>query len=797
MNTENNLPFGFCRRCFLSSPNPNTNPKDLVKKRMIIFIFLLVVLFFNLNFISAVWWNPGTWFDKKVQLSPTIDELNELCRSVNMIRVCNPGVDQRHCDRQTFEPGSYFGECDGNINGGTAGYIITQCSGNDGIYYDFPEKDIMGVSCSFSVFLTVDCDGDGASNKKYFTDSATGCPLLDCDDNDASIFPGSSICAGNSNCEKCGSNGNFNFDVHCNLPNDGDCKMCEVDRGLIDDNTDSQVPLLFNPCYKCYSGIPTYDKNINPANDGDCKKCDSSTMSVAEDNSDSEVGECYKCILGTKTYDALINLPNNGKDCKKCTTSGIREDLTDNSLDPDCQKCILGINGGEVLDSNSDPIADDCWTCSEGAKIVNENDFPINDGDCKKCDSSTMSVADDNSDYSIGPCDKCISGTRTYDALINPANDGDCKKCAPGNTPSEISKLIEDLTDSSLDPDCQKCILGINGGEVLDSNSDVVAGDCWTCSEGAKIVNENDFPINDGDCKKCDPVTFATINDDSDKPKSYNFPDPAFYWLQGAPMGCVECVNQLPNFDATLNPPNDGDCKKCDAASLMMLNDNRDSSLIGTCKKCELSNAVDIPDGGGCNALASPSMCCGEHCYRYSSNSQQQRSVCCGGHHYTLHRLIDKRRFNCCDGNFLYLADPNSCGSCDKKCSGSTPYCHMSSGIFEDCYKCAECRNDRDCPSGKVCFGAAKKCLRLWPPNIRGMFTSTITASSAADAINIIKSRLGYSSNTICSSGGIETMVINVIGIVPRVVGLPPYTSYAFTITYTVTVVIVNSGGTP
>jgi len=733
-----------------------------MKKRWGIFILISVLfIFILLNFISAVWWNPFSWFEKTLQSQPPIT-----CADKGLDE-CDPLSSYPHCVKNSFS--------NSNCLSGVVLISCTPCG-----------SDPMDVNCECKFELGYDCDGDGfladIDGKPLDTSNhyISSCRFLpDCDDEDPQIFPGSNVC---NDCQKCGSDGKLIFDVSCNLPNDGDCKFCNsITEKFEQDNLDEFA--LFPLCKECVDMTPTYNPLMNPPDNGDCKKCD--TSGIVPDDSDINVGECYECISGTRTYNPSFNLPNNGADCKKCTTSGIKEDLTDNSLPvPECQKCVETSTGPGVLELDTDPVANDCWECIAGLKIL-KRDFDLNDGDCKTCDRNSKTIVPDDSDLDVGDCKKCVSGTPTNDDTLDLPNNGNCKKCSGGS-------LVPDLTDTGLpDPDCQKCVETLNGPGIFELDVDPITEDCWTCSFGAKTFSQ-DFPTGDGDCRTCDSATFSIVNDNSDKPLSYLFS--SFSWLQGAPKECVNCVSQQPNFDETLNQANDGDCKKCDAASLMILQDNQDTSLIGTCKDCELGNAVDIADGKECNSVLN-SMCCGNSCRRFSSQSEFERTVCCGGHTYTLHRLIDKRRFECCDGNFKYLASDDSCGSCDRKCEGSTPYCLMSRGIFEDCFKCVECRIDGDCPPGKSCLSGSNKCFSLWPPAIWGIFTSSIRAATPEEATEILKSRLGHSSNVICPGGGNEQIIVTILSITPNILGMPFGTSQVFQITYSVAVTIINSGG--
>ena len=298
---------------------------------------------------------------------------------------------------------------------------------------------------------------------------------------------------------------------------------------------------------------------------------------------------------------------------------------------------------------------------------------------------------------------------------------------------------------SSNNWDCDDSNILIHPG-----SSQCITGTCNVCGPSGTPVSDANCNIpNDGDCKKCSGGSL--IDDTSDNGISV----------------CQQCNSgTLTNLDS-LNPANDGDCKKCSGGNL--IEDNLDSG-ISACQQCNsggdlayLEDCISCPNTPGIN------ICCGGDCDTFSSISEKNLATCCEGSTHVASSKTDFRRHECCTDTYISLDSSSNCGACGVSCSGDTDMCYMNPGIFEDCYKCTECLSNSDCGSGELCAWIAKSCISLWPPSIGSIFHSAIVAATPTDAINILKSKIGVSSSVICSSGGYETITVNVISAVPQV----------------------------
>lgn len=150
-------------------------------KRASVFLFLIIL---SLSFVSAVWWNPWSWFDKGVVLSAD-EEI--------ILAPLDPCQDQPGCPVTIGGPLMCIPSCYGVI-----------CVDNDGNFVlprgacaepAFCVKQDTGCAdgqqrwrLENTMPSTADCDGDGVNGFAGFA-GVTGCPsAADCDDANDTIW---------------------------------------------------------------------------------------------------------------------------------------------------------------------------------------------------------------------------------------------------------------------------------------------------------------------------------------------------------------------------------------------------------------------------------------------------------------------------------------------------------------------------------------------------------------------------------------------------------------------------------
>lgn len=493
-----------------------------------------------------------------------------------------------------------------------------------------------------------------------------------------------------------------------------------------------------------------------------------------------------------------------------------------------CYSEFLALEGlFSGLDDPEEEVSSGCYVCSpEGERIPNDECNPSNSGNCNKCvggelvpdDDSLVALnicqkcvegelifSDDGSVFDDYPCFKCQGGFLVFDGSLNLPNSGDCLKCEGGELVPDDSDLIVaekpckycfkgelQLVDGYIFPGnpCRVCIEG-----ELDLLSGLIEGNpCEVCFEGDVVVDDSLNLPDSGDCIKCEGGEL--VDDDSDE---IIFGNPCQECFNGEIVfltkdieweDCKKCVEGF-KVNVLDGPLLENPCRACIEGELEFLTGV--SSNLGECQKCEGGEIIDVEDGDVCGYANPLSMCCGGACSFFSSNSVKDLSTCCGGEIQTANSRRDFRRHSCCEEEYVSLRSSSDCGVCGRECEEGAPFCYMSAGFSEDCYKCVECLSSSDCPGAQVCVLGSKNCLRIFPPSLRGVFREVIYAATPAEAIDLLRGRFGYSSDLICGGAGYEAVSIDIVSV--SVGSFVPGSGLAFRITYRVVVNTYDSGG--
>ena len=332
--------------------------------KKVVIVFLILVLSFS--FVSAVWWNPATWFKKNVLKSPLADcpiylaGDGQRCDPNNFPNYCilYNGDNDHSCGNIVNPKSYYFYSCPlGTFRPESNSYCkVASDSGWDDCDNDGYVKNDIGSSALLSgcppdkdcddknplIWKSLegypDNDGDGwtASNlpTTFCTDGnlpagwiASHSNPLDCNDNNPLIFPGASeIC-------------DDNLDNDCDFLADCSDTSCQGSApdvpGSICGNAGGEIKKC---CGQSCSLLFTY----YPDSDGDgfgdssdplitCSQtpppgysnnnldCDDGNQNIFPGSNVCGGNSCEKCDLsGNFVFEISCNEPNKDADCKKC-----------------------------------------------------------------------------------------------------------------------------------------------------------------------------------------------------------------------------------------------------------------------------------------------------------------------------------------------------------------------------------------------------------------------------------------------------------------------------------------------
>ena len=332
--------------------------------------------------------------------------------------------------------------------------------------------------CLGGVDELFDVDGDGVTS--CGADGLSGTNDDDCDDDDATVFPGNpEQCDGIDN----DCNGLADFDADGEIDVDGDgspsCADC-------DDNDSENSPLHAELCdgldNNC-NGVPDFDAIGEIDGDGDgslsCADCNDAHPLVFPDNSESCDGLDTDCDATTEYIGGESDEDNDGwLSCEECEDddSAIfpgNPEICD-GLDNDCDSSTEA-SGGE-LDGDGDGFFA-CADCADGSAAV----FPGNpercDGLDNDCDPATDEDVDGDGDEQTICEDDC--------------DDADERRFA-GNPE------ICDLVDNDCDDDTDEEVDGDGDGEA------VCNGDCDDDNDAIGSQFSFDEVCDDGLDNDCD-----------------------------------------------------------------------------------------------------------------------------------------------------------------------------------------------------------------------------------------------------------------------------------------------------
>ena len=302
---------------------------------------------------------------------------------------------------------------------------------------------------TLTIAACTDSDNDG------YSPDGGDCGLVDCNDNDATVYPGAddSQCDGvDNNCDGAVDEGYVSVATSCGV---GECV-----------STGTTICVNGSEGDTCTPGAPT-------GNDADCNGLDEDCDGVADNNyvpveTTCGVGECAS--TGTTTCV-------NGSEGDTCTPGAPTGDDADcNGLDEDCDG---------VADNNYVPVETTCGvgecastgttscvdgsesdTCTPGAPTGD-------DADCNGLDEDCDGVADNNyvpveTTCGVGEC----ASTGLIECVDGATND----TCTPGAPVTEIC-------DDGLDNDCD--------GFSDAADSDCGAVDYYCDSDGDGAVSSS------------------------------------------------------------------------------------------------------------------------------------------------------------------------------------------------------------------------------------------------------------------------------------------------------------------
>jgi len=336
------------------------------------------------------------------------------------------------------------------------------------------------------IFTNGDVDEDGHVDEQY----ACGPGCDDCNDADATVFPGAEeICDGQDNtCD--GTAGALEVDVDA----DG-YMLCEGD---CNDNNFGQNPGLTENC----DGVDTdcdgdlSDDEIDgdgdgvTACDGDCEPTVTSVNPNAVEICD---GYDTDCSHGGQIPSDELDLD----------TDGFRE------CDGDCDDTNAGANPGEAAE-----LCDGFDTNCDGTSLPDEVDvdgdnwFPCN-GDCNDGNAAQFPGNPEICDFIDNDCDGVVPANEVdADGDLSP----DCVDC--DDSDPSVYPGAPDVCDSVLDNDCDT---GTDPGEPEgDSDSETPCqGDC---NDADASVNTSATELCDGIDNDCSgqPLASEVIDSDND-----------------------------------------------------------------------------------------------------------------------------------------------------------------------------------------------------------------------------------------------------------------------------------------
>lgn len=578
--------------------------------------------------------------------------------------------------------------CDGRDND-CDDLIDEGCDSDQDGYID------VGMSCDVDAGENILCADDSGSVSILPSECITDCVLMDCNDNDPTVFYGETeICDGIDNdCDDgTGSPDNdysTGIDEGCDSDQDGyiDANMgCDDTTGktiICADNTASGL----EPS-SCHATCSDRDCNDDSALDEKSQYpgTDCSTISVSDCENIIYAG-CGFCIHPTawEREDAIDNNCNDDElvwDNNPAT--GIDEDITDMYCDYD--------GDGFKFRYDAEPLPPECV------------DFPI--PSVLDCDDSRDDVNPDFIDVITGSVEKCDGVDNDCDGVIDNDCDQDndgyvnpdltCEgtpKC--GLVPCTLGCDNPDCDDTSnlvtacANVECQTPSCGESTGfECVYTNvEDVTCNDKSGLYCNGLLLEERDYSCSGGSCSYA-----ITATENCDK----GIACVTYGCAQGALTSSCTVISSTCPCDAidTLDPDCDyldSECTDgyCDSQRQCVVQnkvdgvtctDNNACTSPDTCLNgvCKYDIEKDCSDGDACNGLETCRTTDGV-CISGTDVSCSTGSECVGGSCCKSVGTTCTSNSQCCDGSCgRYNCNPHDCNcgwtSCDT--------------CYDNCYKC-------------------------------------------------------------------------------------------------------------
>ena len=336
------------------------------------------------------------------------------------------------------------------------------------------------------IFTNGDIDEDGHVDEQY----ACGPGCDDCDDTDATVFPGAEeICDGQDNtCD--GTAGALEVDEDA----DG-YMLCEGD---CNDNNFAQNPGLNETC----DGVDT--------------DCDGSLSTPEIDGDGDGITECAgDCEPTVSSVNPNATEICDGYDTDCSHAGQIPADELDLDNDTymecngDCDDTNFGANPGRPTE-----LCDGFDTNCDGTSLPDEVDvdgdswFPCN-GDCDDGDPNRYPNNTEICDFIDNDCDGVIPANEVdLDGDLSP----DCVDC--DDTDASIYPGAPDVCDATLDNDCD----GTTDPNETDGDNDAETPCDGDCDDVDPAVNTAATEICDGIDNDCSgqPLASETIDSDGD-----------------------------------------------------------------------------------------------------------------------------------------------------------------------------------------------------------------------------------------------------------------------------------------
>jgi hypothetical protein len=331
---------------------------------------------------------------------------------------------------------------------------------------------------------STDFDSDGCQDAGEDTndDNDPVSDPTDCDDYDASIYPGAP--------EACDS---IDSDCDFSLVDDFDNWDGDAQPDCVDTDDDNDGDLDTSDCNDFDNSIYTGATEICDSIDSDCDG------SIVDEFTDTDGDGTPDCVDVDSDNDGIGDVDD---DCPTGNTGWTSNGATDHDSDG-CQDA-----SSEDLDDDNDGIADTSDDCSTGD--LGWTSTGATDYDTDGCRDAGVEDGDDDNDGIVDTSDTCAKGSLGWTS--NGTTDHDSDGCKDGSPNAEDP---DDDNDGMLDgpDDCPTGDLGWTSGPATDHDGD-------GCRDGGEDTDDDNDGMADGpdDCPTGDTgwTSNGTTDHDSD-----------------------------------------------------------------------------------------------------------------------------------------------------------------------------------------------------------------------------------------------------------------------------------------